>query len=257
MRLWWPRLRPRVRGFPTSANAASSFHLHWQPGEVELVSASAVLEVVVPPVVPHLYFWALQVSFAGPSGITGGAHLGLQWISLHPGRTAANFGGYDSTGRELEGSTSSLPSAPGNPNTRDYPWAPGRPYRLSVARGPHPGTWSGEVTDLQSGLAVVVRTLYGGGDRLLRPMLWSEVFARCDDPSVEVRWSRPAGATTTGAPHRPAGYRVTYQAVEAGGCANSDCRVDPDGVRQVTSVGRSTPDQALISAGQDPSPIVR
>ena len=46
-----------------------------------------------------------------------------------------NWGGYGADGRELPGSTSPLPSALGNANTRDLAWEPGRPYRLSIHRG--------------------------------------------------------------------------------------------------------------------------
>src|SRR2546421_13033699 len=71
------RRRARTRGLPPSGNGASSFHLGWRlpPGADHVVSASVTLEVLTPPVVDHLYFWALQVAFpaAGP------APLGLQW----------------------------------------------------------------------------------------------------------------------------------------------------------------------------------
>src|SRR5690554_1528125 len=52
----------RVAGDPPSANGASSSHLFWDL-RGELVGVSATLEVSLPPMVPRLYFWALQASF--------------------------------------------------------------------------------------------------------------------------------------------------------------------------------------------------
>ena len=34
----------------------------------------------------------------------------------------------------LDGTASSLPSTPSDPNTRDYPWREGVPYRLRISR---------------------------------------------------------------------------------------------------------------------------
>ena len=216
----WPwQDRPRLTGRPPSPNGASSFHLTWLlgPGD-ELVQVSAVLEVVVPPAVDSLYFWALQASFRDRSADRGGAHLGLQWNARHPGGRAANWGGYAPGGGLLAGSASPLPSTPDDPNTRDYPWEPGRPYRLRISPSPDlAGHWQGEVTDLVAGEATVVRHLAAGGDRLSSPMVWSEVFARCDDPSVTVRWSDFEGVTAAGDRVTPRGLSVNYQARAAGG----------------------------------------
>jgi hypothetical protein len=222
-------------------------HLHWLP-PVELVEASVVLEVARAPQVPHLYFWALQLSFASAGGLTGGAHLGLQWISTHPGSTAVNWGGYNTAGNILRGSESALPSADGNPNTRDFRWHPGTPYRLEVKPGPEPGSWTGLVTDLSSDLSVQVRHLYGGGDHLVSPMVWSEVFARCEDPAVEVKWSHPEGRTADGTRWSPDSYRITYQSYDQGGCANTDTRIVAGGVVQVTGVSRGLPHESVIGA---------
>jgi hypothetical protein len=222
-------------------------HLHWLPA-VELLEASVVLEVLMAPQVPHLYFWALRVSFASPAGLTGGAHLGLQWIPTHPGSTAVNWGGYDTAGKILNGSESALASADGNPNTRDFDWHPDRRYRLEVKPGPLPGAWTGLVTDLSSDLTVEVRHLYGGGDRLVSPMVWSEVFARCDDPPVEVKWSHPEGRTLEGTRWSADSYRITYQGHDQGGCANTDVRAGAGGVTQVTDVPRRLPHESLINA---------
>ena len=239
----WPwRARPRVTGRPTSANGASSFHLTWLLGPDDaLVEVSAVVEVMVAPAVPSLYFWALQVSFAGDGpGTRGGAHLGLQWNDRHPGKKAVNWGGYAPDGGLLPGTASGLASAPDDPNTRDYPWQPERPYRLRVSTSPGlPGHWQGEVTDLITGAATVVRHLRAGGDRLVAPVVWSEVFARCGDPSVSVRWSGLEGRTSAGARVTPRGLSVNYQARAAGGCDNTTVRVDGHGVVQTTNTERA------------------
>jgi len=93
-------------------------------------------------------------------------------------------------------SHSALLSALGNPHTRDLAWSPGTPYRLTIEPspdGPPAGlaAWRGSVTDLSTGTRTVVRDLYPMGDRILGVTMWSEVFARCDHPSVAVRWSDP------------------------------------------------------------------
>jgi hypothetical protein len=190
---------------------------------------SAVLEIVEPPVADRLYFWALQVSFVDRGRSLGGAHLGLQWFSRHPGSTAVCWGGYRNGAGECDGETSGLPSATGNPNTRDFAWSPNRPYRLRVS-GEGDGWWSGEVTDLSTGEPTMVRRLHGGGTHLANPVVWSEVFARCDDPGVTVRWSEfdpPA-----------AGMHPTYQAHVDGGCANTVSRRDGQAWLQVTNARR-------------------
>lgn len=203
-------------------------HLHW---DARADAVEATLEVVRPPAVDRLYFWALQASFTGPGGRhEGGGHLGLQWHGAHPGSTAVNWGGYSAAGSELAGSVSSLPSATGNPNTRDYTWMPGRAYRLRIASG-GPGRWRGEVTDLTTGASTHVRDLHCGGDHLEAPCVWSEVFADCDHPSAAVRWSELV-------PH-PARVGVTYQSHADGGCDNTTVRPDgPGAFLQVTNTAR-------------------
>jgi hypothetical protein len=233
-----------VTGRPPSANGASSFHLGW----VDTLPAHAVsvtLEILEPPRVPRLYFWALQADMAGSAGRAGGAHLGLQWHVGHPGSTAVNWGGYRSDGVELDGSASVLPSATGNPNTRNLDWSPGRPYRLMVHRVDEAApdglvAWRGTVVDLSSGLVTDVRDLYLPGDRIIAATMWSEVFAACDDPSVAVRWSDPTVHADRGdvAVTRVA---VNYQTHQAGGCANTDSSVDPRGLVQRTTTARLTP----------------
>ena len=202
------RNRQRVRGFPTSSNGASSMHVHWplEPGATEV---AVTLEVLEPPTTDHLHFWALQVSFVGAGGKRiGGAHLGLQWHPQHPGRTAVCWGGYrdDGSGRELDGGPSPLPSASGNPNTRDLTWRPVTPYRLRITAG-----GDGYVDD------TFVRRLHvDGAVALAHAVVWSEVFAPCDAPSTAVRWSG------IGSP-----AHLTYQSYADGGCTN--VATSPDG----------------------------
>jgi hypothetical protein len=241
--------RARIRGFPPGGIGASSFHLTWRlpPAAGHLVEASARLEVLAAPVVEHLYFWALQVSFPG----AGAAHLGLQWNRTFPSFGAANWGGYASGGGLLPGTASSLTSSPNDPNTRDFPWQPARPYRLRVARV-EPGVWRGEITDTTTGTASVVRNLHAPSEFLGEPMVWSEVFARCDDPSVTVRWSDFEIVSERGARFVPDGLLVNYQSHADGGCANTTSVVDPDGhgVLQITNTERVTPQGAeLPSSG--------
>jgi len=231
--------RARTRGFPPSGNGASSFHLRWQlpPRAGHLVAASVTLEVRMPPVVDHLYFWAVQVAFPG----AGAAHLGLQWNHRHPGFGAVNWGGYAVNGSLLAGTESLLPSTPADPNTRDYPWEPEHAYRLRVHRADR-DAWRGEVTDLTTGDATTVRDLMAAAPFLGDPIVWSEVFARCDDPPVIVRWSDFEVVTDRGDRFAPTALTVNYQSHADGGCANTTSEVDEaGGVLQSTSTDRVTP----------------
>jgi hypothetical protein len=240
--------RPRIKGKPTSANGASSFHLEWALEAAPLVEVSAVLEVLVPPAVDSLYFWALQVGFVHGDADRGAAHVGLQWNNRHPGNTAVNWGGYGPGGEVLSGSESALPSAPGNPNTRDYVWKPERPYRLRVSAAPWPsGRWRGEVTDLVAATSTVIRDLDAGSDRLRGPMVWSEVFARCDDPSVAVRWSGFEALTADGQTLAPRALIVNYQTSAAGGCDNTTVHLDDGGVVQTTNAERLTTGRTALA----------
>ena len=253
---WWQTLRSRWfadpatlgggrdTGEPRSSNGASSFHLRWDLYS-EFDEISVVLEVVEPPTVDRLYFWALQADFSDAAGRSaGGAHLGLQWHPEYPGGTAVNWGGYDARGGILHGSGSTLPSSLGNPHTHDFPWLPHRAYRLTVARtaepGPHGGpAWSGSVTDLETGLTTVVRELYPDGDRISGVVMWSEVFARCDHPSAAVRWSAPQARTLDGIVVEPAAVLLNYQTPADGGCSNTSSDADGTGVVQRTNTGRT------------------
>ena len=244
MGLFKPKVR--ITGRPPSGNGASSFHLHWQmPPSAPLVGVQATFEVIEPPAVSDLYFWAIQASFGDGRRTHGGAHLGLQWNRRHPGNTAANWGGYHHSGRILDGSESALPSTPHDPNTRDYPWQPRVPYRFRithVADG-----WRGEIADFSTGRSVVVRDLYAPGTELVEPMVWSEVFAQCDDPRVLVRWSGFGALTVDGDVVQPRAARINYQAYDAGGCSNTNVLFDGDGIIQATNAERTVPQGSVVS----------
>jgi hypothetical protein len=235
-------------GRPRSSNGASSLHLAWDvpeaPADDPWVAAEAVLEVRVPPRVLSLYFWAMQASFSDRGRHGGAGHLGLQWYPAHPGSTAVNWGGYGADGRELSGSTSTLPSATGNPHTRDYRWIEATPYRLRIARSESPDgrrAWRGEVTDVARGERTVVRDLWAPGDGLTGLVVWSEVFATCDDPSTEAHWSGLRLTSSAGEVHDVRHVTVNYQSVADGGCVSTDSRIDGGGIVQVTGTTRTTP----------------
>lgn len=240
-----------MSGFPASANGASSFHLWWDPAPGPGIEASVTVLVEEEPRHPHLVFWALQVGFTTDLGHrTGAAHLGLQWNPRHPSHRAVNWGGYAEDGAVLEGSPSPLPSTPRDPNTRDFSWEPGRRYRLAVRRAGD-GAWDGYV-DGGSG-PVLVRRLFNPGTGLVSPVVWTECFARCSDPSVSVVWSDPEMVTGTGLVS-PSAYRVTYQSASAGGCPNTNSSTTAAGVRQATNVSRTTPDGARLGPKEGQGP---
>jgi hypothetical protein len=198
-----------------------------------VTEVSAVVEIVRPPVVASLYFWALQVGFARGGESMGAGHTGLQW---HPGAPggAVNWGGYDETGRELEGTPSPLPQVD-SANTVAWPWQPGRPYRFTVSAGPT-GTWRSQVTDLTDGRQVTLRELVSAGTELTSPVVWTEMFARCDDPPVTARWSQLQVRGADGAVVSPSALVSTYQSFADGGCSNTESRPDGTGVMQVTGL---------------------
>jgi hypothetical protein len=236
---------PRVTGYPTSPNGASSLHLRWElpAGAGPVVAASAALVVETEPLVPDLYFWALQASFVDRAGGRCGAgHVGLQWHRDHPGSRAVNWGGYGPDGRVLDGSVSPLPSATGNPNTRDLWWEPGRPYPLTIERSVD-RAWVGTVGGFR------IRALAAGGERLDSLMVWSEVFAPCDAPPVAVRWSGFRATTSQGHVLAPVAVHVNYQHRTDGGCDNSTTVADGDAVRQITGTERVVPQGTRLPLG--------
>jgi len=243
-----------TRGNPLSANGASSFHLKWQmPTNLgprpKLAEVSAVLEVIVPPRRQALYFWALQVDLVDAMGTWGVGHTGLQWNPDYPGGTAVNWGGYASAeqgGVVLPGTRSLLPGPSDDPNTLSYFWQPEQPYRIRVFRSPDDAQgWRVEVTDLLAGAASVVRDLHPtpgmhtAGPYLSDPIVWSEVFADCDAPSVTVRWSDLRAVDESGTVVRPEAVLVSYQSPAQGGCTNTTVSVDEaGGIYQVTNAPR-------------------
>lgn len=240
----------RVEGRPPSPNGASSFHLWWELPKVPLATVSVVLEVLTPPQAPSLAFFAIQASFWSAANHEGGAHAGLQWNPRHPGNRAANWGGYDERGSILSGTASLMPSAPDDPNTRDFGWETGARYRLTI--GPrlsgfhNPSRWPARIEGLDTGEDVVIRQLLCPGDHLRSPVVWSELFAGCDDPPIEVRWSEPQAVDPEGATLRIDRARVTYQGFDQGGCTNTTVETDPDGLVQRSGTERLVPHETMI-----------
>ncbi|MEZ5382970.1 MAG: hypothetical protein R2754_14390 [Microthrixaceae bacterium] len=275
---WWRRLVGafgavgRTSGYPTSGNRASSMHLFWDlPGR--FVEVSVTVTILDEPQTDDLYFWALQVGFedAATGRREGAAHTGPQWAAQHPGHGAVNWGGYGADG-ELGGGPGFLPSASGNANSVDYPWLVGVPYRLTVSRAPsdgaHPATararggvappgyaaWRSTITPLaaspgdpfpQPQASQTIRDLWAPGDRLVSPMVWSEVFARCDAAPVRVSWSEPVGIDEAGVVHRCGAGTVNYQTAHDGGCSNTNAtarfgELGPEWMQE-TATERTTP----------------
>ena len=162
-----------------------------------------------------------------------------------------NWGGYHPAGGELDGSPSALPSATGNPNTRDLAWVPGRAYRLAVTPAPEPGpggvaAWRGSVQDLADGSIVVVRDLWAPGAEVVDPMVWTEAFTDCDHPVTVVAWSDLAVVSVDGDRVPVTAVRTSYQAVADGGCATSDSSLAEGVVVQATGGERVTPAGARL-----------
>ena len=92
----------------------------------------------------------------------------------------------------------------------------------------------------------MVRYLLCDGDHLRAPVVWSELFTRCDDPTIEVRWSEPAAIGPDGESIRVYRGRVTYQAYDAGGCTNTTVQADPVGIVQRSACERRTPHETVV-----------
>jgi YVTN family beta-propeller protein len=125
------------------------------PEAARLVEVAVTVEVLRPPSVQSLYFWALQVDFEEGGLGWGGGHTGLQWNPRFAGSAALNWGGYASQergGAVLPGTDPILPAFSGDPNTMAYPWKPGSAYRLRVFQSPELfGAWRAEIIDVASG----------------------------------------------------------------------------------------------------------
>ena len=246
-----------VRGLPRSENGASSQHLWWIADATDqTVRVEVELEIFEPPRVPRIYFWALQTSFVSEGRVCGAGHLGLQWHPGFPDSRAVNWGGYRAGGEgggELPGSRSRLPSAVENPNTRNFLWQPNVGYVLGIEKvaGSEPTRWRGSIFDGSSGITVAVRDLISPGEYLAHTVMWSEVFARCDDPPTTVRWSHPRSIDKDGGQRPIRSVRVTYQARPDGGCGNTNAFSDGYAVVQGTNYRRSVRHNSVVAVPTD------
>jgi hypothetical protein len=189
------------------------------------------------------------VSFEDRGRHLGAGHTGLQW---HPGTSsgAVNWGGYDSGGGELPGTASDLPAVD-SANTRRWSWRPRVPYRLRVW-SPTDGAWRAEVTNTMDGATTVIRDLLVPATELARPVVWAEVFAACDDPATEARWTDLLVLDTAGIRHAATGASVTYQPESSGGCSNTEAVLDGSAFVQRTGLaGRRSHRAALELVIQD------
>ena len=231
----------------------SSFHLVWHvPPGAPIIAATATLQVDADPEVAELYFWALQASFSDASGSLGGAHTGLQWHPRFPRSRAVNWGGYHDQrfgGAVLDGTESGLPSTTDDRNTRNYDWRSGTPYRFRISPGSRPEAWRASVTDVLAGENIVIRELTCRGDRLTDIVMWSEVFADCDAPSVTVRWSDLRIERTDGTAATITTVETRYQSLAAGGCPNTNSHVDIDSFLQTTNTDRTNQANRRLSPG--------
>ncbi len=243
--------RVREHGLPPSANGASSFHIWWDVPEVTLAQVSVILEVLTPPATASLAFFAIQASFWSSEHHEGGAHTGIQWNPRHPRNLAINWGGYGHAGEVLPGTVSPLASTPDDPNTRDFEWVTGARYRFTIGVPitsiGRPSGWPARVEGLDTGEDLVIRELLCGGHHLRAPVVWSELFGRCDDPSIEVRWSEPRAVSLDGSDVPVDRGRVTYQAYESGGCTNTTVVTDRIGLVQRSSSTRTISQDEVIA----------
>jgi hypothetical protein len=102
--------------------------------------------------------------------------------------------------------------------------------------------WRGEVIDLDDGMVTEVRDLWAAGSTLTSPVVWSEVFADCDDPTVVIRWSDLRLTDDQGVTTTIDEVSVNYQAVSDGGCVTTDSHLADErpAFEQCTNVERRT-----------------
>lgn len=249
---WFGRLRSalaarRPDDVWDTPQPGGGFHLWWQvpPVDGSVVACSVTLEVLRQPSVSKLYFWALQASFVDAAGTSyGAAHTGLQWNPRHPYHRAVNWGGYgqpSDVGSVLPGTDSPLPCEIGDPNTRDYLWQEGLPYRFTIRRGDV--GWAADVA-LGDSAPVTIRELFAGGDRLSGFVVWSELFCRGSDPSTVVRWSDPSLVLASGRRVPVPAMTATFQGGPEWRRQNS--WFDGMGVCQATGVTRTTRNRTVL-----------
>jgi hypothetical protein len=116
------------------------------------------------------------------------------------------------------------------------------------------------VTDLTTGRATVIRDLFVPAGGLSNPVVWAEVFADCDDPPTEARWSRlqastgphpgagpgrgsPGGSSVMAAEQvfTAASVGLNYQSYADGGCANTLTYAEGSSFVQVTGLPAARP----------------
>jgi hypothetical protein len=232
-------VQARTTGLPTSPNEASSLHLVYPP--TVAVELQVTVEVMIVPTSNRIVFWAVQPDLISSSGTSlGVSHFGLQWQPSHPNSRAVNWGGYDSaTGSELSGSVSSLPSATGNPNTRDFQWLANRQYRYRVW-SPSVGVWRGEIRDLVTSTTTVVRELSVPGSTLLRgAVLFTESFEVCQNSSA-VKWTNLQFTLANASLSTPASATASYALFSDGACTNTNQLTLGGGIVQTTGTARTT-----------------
>jgi hypothetical protein len=77
-------------------------------------------------------------------------------------------------------------------------------------------------------------------------MVWSEVFADCDDPAVAVRWSGLEVVTRSGRRLQIGSVVAQYQNRRDGGCDNTSSGTDGHAFVQETNTVRGSPPGALL-----------
>jgi hypothetical protein len=122
------------------------------------------------------------------------------------------------------------------------------PYQLRVW-SPSAGVWRSSVVDAtRAEEPTVIRDLLVPAATLASPVVWAEVFARCDDQATEARWTSLEAVDGDGTVHRVTEVNVTYQSESAGGCSNTEAAVDGDAFVQRTGLADVRPAAALSNA---------
>lgn len=173
--------------------------------------------------------------------------MGLQHHPKFPDRSAVNWDGYTAKGEYLDSDEPTLPSAIEERATRDFSWVKNVPYRLTVGRGEQISAdrfhWVGSVENLRTGERVEVRRLIADSSYLRGPVMYIESYGPCDGPRFEARWSNATAVSGGGGVRIVNSMRVDYQPHAAGGCTNTNSRVEGDefvqraGQMRVTKAG--------------------